>query len=41
VRACFPDPPCDWLTVNLSPVFAFHCFAKAALISWYSSRVGS
>src|SRR5437773_10347368 len=40
-RACFPEPPCDWLTVTASPAFAFQCFANAWLNSWYSSRVGS
>ena len=41
LRACLPEPPCDCLIVIFSPVFACHCFAKAALKSWYSSRVGS
>ncbi len=40
-RACLPEPPCDWLIATFSPLFPFQYFAKAALKSWYSSRVGS
>src|SRR5918994_2015097 len=40
-RACFDEPPCDCWKVTALPVFACQCFAKAALKSWYSSRVGS
>ncbi len=30
-RACLPEPPCDCLTVTVSPVLAFQYFANAAL----------
>ena len=40
-RACLPEPPCDWLTSSVCPVFCFHCAPNALLTSWYSSRVGS
>src|SRR2546425_10744092 len=40
-RACLLDPPCDWFTTTLAPVFSFQYLANAALKSWYSSRVGS
>src|ERR1039457_113592 len=40
-RACLPEPPCDWLIVTFWPVLAAQAFANAALISSYSSRVGS
>ena len=41
LRACLPDPPWDCLMTIFSPVLACHCRAKSALISLYSSRVGS
>ena len=27
-RACLPEPPCDWLTFSVWPVFCFHCCAE-------------
>lgn len=33
VRACLPDPPCDWRIEIVWPVFAFQCLTKAALKS--------
>ena len=36
--ACLLDPPCDWLTVTVSPVLAFQSAMKAGLMSLYSSR---
>jgi hypothetical protein len=28
-RACFPEPPCDWLIVSFCPAFfASHAFVK-------------
>jgi hypothetical protein len=32
-RACFPDPPCDILTVTAVPVFARYSLEKAAFTS--------
>ena len=40
-RACLPEPPCDWLTSSVCPVFCFHWSPNTLLTSWYSSRVGS
>ena len=40
-RAWPPEPPCDCLIVTVWPLFAFQYLMKAALKSWYSSRVGS
>ena len=40
-RAWRPEPPCDWLTLTVSPVFFFQYSANALLKSVYSSRVGS
>ena len=40
-RACDPEPPCDCLISTSCPVRRFHSWANAALMSLYSSRVGS
>ena len=40
-RACAPEPPCDCLISTSCPVRRFHSWANAALMSLYSSRVGS
>ena len=32
-RACLLEPPCDWLTVTVSPVLAFQSAMKAGLMS--------
>ena len=40
-RACLPEPPWDCLMVTVSLLRFFQYLAKAALKSWYSSRVGS
>ena len=40
-RACAPEPPCDCLISTSCPVRRFHSCANAALMSLYSSRVGS
>ena len=31
--ACLLEPPCDWLTVTVSPVLAFQSAMKAGLMS--------
>src|SRR4051812_1939291 len=41
LRACAPEPPLESLIASFSPVFACQYFAKLALKSAYSSRVGS
>ena len=32
-RACLPDPPCDWVTRTVSPVFDFQSWENDSLYS--------
>src|SRR3989442_771824 len=39
-RACLPDPPCDWFTTTLTPVFSFQYLACVARPVVAQSKAG-